>query len=209
MGAGFGGAVSALRLSQAGRSVCVLERGRNFRDQDRPFPEAKEDYPKLLWTDTQDGHIDVRLYKDIAVVVGSGLGGGSLVYANVHYRPDEEIFTEGGWPGEVRNRQVLEPYYARVADMLKIVLATKDLPKMRAMEEATRAEGSGVQMQVHARGSCPDSVDQDDAFAIGFIALNIGATLLRLHQSLRLSKSFPFAEGVLSPVVPLATLSMV
>ncbi|MBI3329267.1 MAG: GMC family oxidoreductase [Nitrospinae bacterium] len=141
VGSGFGGAVAALRLSQAGRSVCVLERGRNFRDQDRPFPESKVEYPKLFWTEAQDGHIDVRFYPDIAVVVGSGLGGGSLVYANVHYLPDAEMFTEGGWPAELGDRRVLAPYYARVADMLKIRPATKDLPKIRAMEEAAHALG--------------------------------------------------------------------
>ena len=97
VGSGFGGAVLACRLAQAGRSVLVLERGREW---------AVEDYPSLsgkhwIWDaerpESENGWIDLRAFRNIAVVQGAGVGGGSLIYANVSVEAEAQAFSRG-WP---------------------------------------------------------------------------------------------------------------
>lgn len=116
IGSGFGGAVAACRLARAGRSVLVLERGRRW---------AAEDYPRdpgdaWVWDqdepEHQNGWIDLRFMDDMWVAQGAGVGGGSLIYANVSIDAKPSSFTSN-WPSEI-NYDVLKPYYARVADML-------------------------------------------------------------------------------------------
>ncbi len=140
IGSGFGGAVTALRLAQNGMKVCVLERGKRY--EKGSFPRTFDEFTKAFWSDTNNGLFDFRLYKDIAVLIGSGLGGGSLIYANVHYRPPEDVFIKN-FPKPIKNRKVLDPYYDLVADMLKIrpVPDWKMLPKSKVMEESARRLG--------------------------------------------------------------------
>ena len=92
VGSGFGGSVSAYRLAQAGRSTIVLERGqayppgsfaRNPYEMSRAFWEPKD---KLF------GLFDIRSFRKLEAIVASGLGGGSLIYANVLLRKDERWF---------------------------------------------------------------------------------------------------------------------
>jgi cholesterol oxidase len=132
IGSGFGGSVMALRLAQAGKKVCVLERGRRYAKED--FPRSFEQFVRSLWTDTNEGMFDFRFSHDMNVVSASGVGGGSLIYANVQIRPDEKIFAEGGWPRQVTGRAQLDPYLDLVADMLKITPVNKTLPKGQAIE---------------------------------------------------------------------------
>jgi cholesterol oxidase len=115
IGSGFGGAVSACRLAQAGLSVCILERGRDYRSH--PVPH---DYTNPLagWLYGHDtGLYDVRATGEMIAVQGAGYGGGSLVYANVQMRPPADAFAS--WPSEY-SRQVLDPYYDLVGYMLDI-----------------------------------------------------------------------------------------
>jgi cholesterol oxidase len=93
VGSGFGGAVAASRLAQAGVDVAVIERGRRFPRGDFPRDTARPD--QLLWH--HGGPFDIRPLNDVLVVLGAGLGGGSLVYANVQMRPPADVFE--GWPG--------------------------------------------------------------------------------------------------------------
>jgi len=93
IGSGFGGSISALRLAQAGKSVLVLERGKRY--QPGEFPRDVTDVNRLFWRypkhkDSQ-GLYDIRFFSSVAAVVASGVGGGSLVYANIHIRPDAVI----------------------------------------------------------------------------------------------------------------------
>ncbi|MEK7400531.1 MAG: GMC family oxidoreductase [Candidatus Poribacteria bacterium] len=140
IGSGFGGSVTALRLAQAGKKVCVLERGKRYAKGS--FPRTFEEFTKAFWSETNNGLLDFRLFKDIGVLIGSGVGGGSLIYANVHYRPPENVFNES-FPKSIRGRKILDPYYNLVADMLKIrpVPSWKKLPKSLVMEETARRLG--------------------------------------------------------------------
>jgi cholesterol oxidase len=113
VGSGFGGAVSACRLAQAGCDVLVLERGRWF---DGDFPrKAGDDW---LWEQGGLGPFDVRSTGEVDVVLAAGVGGGSLLYSNVHLRLPAPVFASR-WPAGW-SREVLDPYYDLVAAMLRL-----------------------------------------------------------------------------------------
>jgi cholesterol oxidase len=139
IGSGFGGGVTACRLAQAGWRVCVLERGRRFGRED--FISEPEEAPTLLWHHllNPDGIFDLRLFKDIAVVTAAGVGGGSLVYANVQLRAHSDVF-DSGWPSGI-DRAALDPYYERVESVLEPVQTPADpeLDKIRAFREMASA----------------------------------------------------------------------
>jgi len=81
IGSGFGGAITACRLAQAGRSVCMLERGRRWGRTD--FPRTIGQLRRAFWNDEDRGFLDYRSFQHIDVIQASGVGGGSLVYFNV------------------------------------------------------------------------------------------------------------------------------
>src|SRR6185369_5997245 len=105
----------------AGRRVVVLERGRRYRPGD--FPRDVKRVEDLFWDEPGHGKrrglYDVRAFDGIGAVVAAGVGGGSLVYANIHIRPDAVIFDDPRWPSSI-NRATLDPYYDKVASMLEI-----------------------------------------------------------------------------------------
>jgi cholesterol oxidase len=141
VGSGFGGGVSACRLAQAGWRVCVLERGRRFARDD--FISEPQQAPTLLWHHLLNpgGIFDLRLFKDIVVLTAAGVGGGSLVYANVQLRAHPEVFS-AGWPAEL-SRAVLDPYYERVESVLepRPTPEQPSLAKVRAFREMAAAAG--------------------------------------------------------------------
>src|SRR6185437_11841578 len=99
IGSGFGGSINALRLAQAGKTVLVLERGRRYEPSG--FPRDVRDVDNLLWRypsrPQSQGLYDVRFFSAIGAVVASGVGGGSLIYANIHIRPDDIVFEDPRW----------------------------------------------------------------------------------------------------------------
>jgi cholesterol oxidase len=119
IGSGFGGSIVALRLAEAGRSVLVLERGQPHAPGS--FPRTPRGMRTNFWAPAEDryGMFDVWSFDALDVVLCSGLGGGSLIYANVMLRKDESTFVReklksGGyekWPVTLEN---LEPHYERV-----------------------------------------------------------------------------------------------
>jgi cholesterol oxidase len=142
VGSGFGGAIAAARLAAAGRRVVVLERGRRYRPGD--FPRDVKRVEDLFWD--QPGHgkrrglYDVRAFDGIGAVVAAGVGGGSLVYANIHIRPDAVVFDDPRWPAPF-TRAFLDPYYDRVAARLEVapVPETIQLAKRDRYREAAAA----------------------------------------------------------------------
>ena len=121
VGSGFGGSIAALRLAEAGRSVLVLERGRRYTPGE--FPREVTDVDRLFWRyrrrRSATGLFDLQILSGIGVVVASGVGGGSLIYANIHIRPDPVVFEDERWPSSI-TRETLDPYYDRVAQMLGV-----------------------------------------------------------------------------------------
>jgi cholesterol oxidase len=143
VGSGFGGGIAACRLAEAGQRVVVLERGRRFAPED--FPATPAEAPTALWHPTfnPQGLFDLRLMKDLSVVTAAGVGGGSLVYANVQLRAPSEVF-ERDWP-EAIDRQVLDPYYDRTEAALLPMEVPEELPKMRSFATAGRQIGKQAQ----------------------------------------------------------------
>jgi cholesterol oxidase len=121
VGSGFGGSISAMRLAEAGKSVLVLERGSRYRPGE--FPRDVRNTDALLWRYPRKprslGLYDIRFFSSLAAVVASGVGGGSLIYANIHIRPDPSVFDDPRWPAGT-DRQSLDPYYDRVARELDV-----------------------------------------------------------------------------------------
>ena len=143
IGSGFGGSVSACRLAQAGRKVLVLERGREWKPED--YPRDPDD--AWIWDEDEpeehNGWIDLRFFDQMWVAQGAGVGGGSLIYANISIDAPSDVFDDG-WPTQI-NANVLDPYYGRVGGMLGI----RQLPdgqlteRTRLMKEAAEAIGEG------------------------------------------------------------------
>jgi cholesterol oxidase len=145
VGSGFGGAVAACRLAQAGVDVGLLERGRRFPLGGFPRHTVRADL--LHWH--HGGPYDLRPFNDVLIVQGAGYGGGSLIYANVQVRPPVDVFATG-WPAGY-SRASLDPYYDLVAYMLDIEPVAEDpatgqLPsKTRQMEAAVVRLGRQAQ----------------------------------------------------------------
>jgi len=141
IGSGFGGAVTACRLAEKGRKV--LERGRRWDVKD--FPRGPGD--AWFWShdepEQHNGWIDIRAYPDMAVVQGCGVGGGSLIYANISVEARPFVF-ERGWPKEI-SYQGIKPYYDKVGRMLNVqeVPDNQWPPKMKLMKEAAEKAGFG------------------------------------------------------------------
>ncbi|MDX1929756.1 MAG: GMC oxidoreductase [Pirellulaceae bacterium] len=118
IGSGFGGAVAACRLAQAGAKVLVLERGRRWTAD--TYPRAADD-PWLFdirRPQKKHGWLDIRFFPKVIVAQGAGVGGGSLCYSSVLLPPSPRIFA-GGWPPEIDFRS-LQPHYDLVSRMLGV-----------------------------------------------------------------------------------------
>jgi len=147
IGTGFGGAVSACRLAQAGARVLILERGRRWTPE--TYPRGPDD-PWLYWNDQphkHNGWLDLRLFQGMAVAQGAGVGGGSLCYSSVVMEADTERFA-AGWPPEVTHAG-LKPYYAKVRAMLapRPIPAGQRTRRFELLEQAAKQLGYGERVE--------------------------------------------------------------
>lgn len=120
IGSGFGGSVSALRLTEKGYRVLVLERGKRFDDQD--FPHTNWNIFKYLWAPVLRcfGIMQLSLFRGLFVFHSSGVGGGSLVYAAVLMEPDERFFGSPAWSHLADWEKILNPHYETARRMLGV-----------------------------------------------------------------------------------------
>jgi cholesterol oxidase len=118
IGSGFGGAVTACRLAEAGARVLVLERGRRWTV--KTYPRGSDDAWVYEHTKPEkaNGWLDLRFYPGMAVVMGAGVGGGSLCYSSVVIEANPERFAQG-WPAEITHAELV-PYYDKVRQMLAV-----------------------------------------------------------------------------------------
>jgi len=118
VGSGFGGAVCAYRLAEAGARVLVLERGRRWTPEEYPRTLADPWLYDHARPHKRHGWLDIRTYRGMSVAVGAGVGGGSLCYSSVVMPADAQHF-DAAWPPEITLAE-LEPYYAKVHRMLGV-----------------------------------------------------------------------------------------
>ena len=118
VGSGFGGSVSALRLSKKGYKVLVVEKGKWFKAND--FPKTNWNFRKWLWIPSIHffGIMKLTFFRHIAVLSGTGVGGGSLVYANTLPIPKSTFFKTGSWSQLLDWEDELAPYYEEALKML-------------------------------------------------------------------------------------------
>jgi cholesterol oxidase len=147
VGSGFGGSVSALRLSEKGYSVAVLECGKRFRDQD--FPKSTWDVRRYFWAPRlgMKGIFRLTQFKDVAVVSGCGVGGGSLGYANTLYVPGKDFFEDPQWAGLADWEAELAPHYEEAQRMLGVVVHEDDDPADQLLRELGEHLGVGETYQ--------------------------------------------------------------
>lgn len=143
IGSGFGGSVSALRLSEKGYRVCVIEAGARFEDKD--FPKTSWRLNKFLYAPRLGLNGIQRIHKlpDVFVLCGAGVGGGSLVYANTLYQPGDEYFLDPQWRDITDWKAELEPWYQVARRMLGVVTNPFFSNSDHAMKKVAEEMGVG------------------------------------------------------------------
>ena len=151
VGSGYGGGVSASRLARCGKSVCVLERGKEFLPGE--FPDRMGEGFSNIQINTGKSCIgsetalfDLHPGKDLHVLVGCGLGGTSLINANVALEADPRVFDDPAWPIELKGGEDLREGYERAQNMLNPIRTPQNiaakLAKFSALEKAAKALGT-------------------------------------------------------------------
>ena len=142
VGSGFGGSVSALRLSEKGYKVAVVEVGRRFEDKD--FAETAWNLRRYFWMPRIGlrGILRMSPFKDVFVVSGSGVGGGSLGYANTLYRPLPGFYKDPQWNGMADWEVELGRHYVTAERMLGVTLYRDEGPADKLLHEYARETGA-------------------------------------------------------------------
>lgn len=143
VGSGFGGAVSALRLTEKGYRVGVLEAGRRFTRSE--LPRNSWDLKNFLWAPTLGlyGIQRIHLLGNVMVLAGAGVGGGSLNYANTLYEPLAPFFDDPQWKDITDWREELGPYYDQAKRMLGVRLNPTMTPSDIHLKATAQAMGIG------------------------------------------------------------------
>ena len=175
IGSGYGGAITAARLSAAlnkPHALCILERGKEW--EPGTFPN---DVPGVITHTRSDlnplGLYEFLNYPDISVIKGCGLGGTSLINANVAIVPDPEVYQLAGWPRSLKYEDMLEYY-----DTARATLAAKPVPDAmnllkvqaldrRARQLGKRAEPLNIAVNFDIEGNNPHGVEQHKCVKCG------------------------------------------
>ena len=143
IGSGFGGSVAALRLTEKGYKVAVLEAGRRFSDKD--FPKTSWRLSKFLYMPRLGlrGIQRIHILPDVLVLAGAGVGGGSLVYANTLYKPPASYFNDKQWNQITDWDDELSPWYDQASRMLGVASNPYFSPSDEAMKQVADQMGVG------------------------------------------------------------------
>ena len=142
VGSGFGGSVSTLRLAEKGYRVGLIECGRRIEDGD--MPTSTWDLRRYFWAPRlgMRGMFRLTVFRDVTVVSGSGVGGGSLGYANTLYRAPERFYADPQWSGLQDWGAALAPHYDTAERMLGVVTVEADDPADQLLREFGREIGA-------------------------------------------------------------------
>ncbi len=143
VGSGFGGSVSAMRLAEKGYSVLVIEKGKRWKAKD--FPTSNWNTRKYLWLPLLRcfGFQKLTFFKEVFIISGVGVGGGSLVYANTHMMPRESFYANPIWSHLKDWKSVLAPYFDKARFMLGSEKFTKEYEEDRVLREVAQDMGRG------------------------------------------------------------------
>ncbi|MQA63583.1 MAG: FAD-binding protein [Actinophytocola sp.] len=147
IGSGFGGSVTALRLTEKGYRVGVLESGRRWNPED--YPKTNWNVRKAIWAPKLGltGPQRISILGKCAVFSGAGVGGGSLIYGNTLYEPLDAFYTDRQWEHITDWRAELAPYY----DQAQRMLGVERNPRMTPADDVIRevARDMGVEDTFH------------------------------------------------------------
>ncbi|GAB4585961.1 GMC oxidoreductase [Nocardia sp. IFM 10818] len=143
VGSGFGGSVTALRLVEKGYRVGVLEAGQRYADDE--LPETSWDLRKFLWAPKLGCYGIQRIHplRDVLILAGAGVGGGSLNYANTLYVPPQPFFSDAQWRDITDWRDELMPYYEQAQKMLGVVRNPHMTPADEVFKQVAEDMGVG------------------------------------------------------------------
>ncbi len=138
IGSGFGGSVASLRLAEKGYSVLTIEQGKRFNPVD--FPKSNWNLAKYLWVPALRffGFQKLSFYSTASILSGTGVGGGSLVYANTLYIPPDEFFNNLSWHRFGDWKTLLEPFYDKASFMLGRKKYSKKNVEDQMLEEVSK-----------------------------------------------------------------------
>jgi len=141
IGSGFGGSVSAMRLTEKGYSVLILEKGKRYQDQD--FAKTNLQFWKYIWAPVlrSFGILQISILKGVMVLHGAGVGGGSLGYANVLEIPTDETFATPAWKEPLPWGEILRPHFATARKMLGAVRNPQLWKADEILEQMARERG--------------------------------------------------------------------
>jgi cholesterol oxidase len=141
VGSGFGGSVAALRLTEKGYRVAVVEAGRRFADDE--FARTSWNLRRYLWAPALGcfGIQRIHLLKDVMILAGAGVGGGSLVYANTLYRPLKPFYADRQWAHITDWEAELAPHYDQAARMFGVVENPTITPADEVMQKVAADMG--------------------------------------------------------------------
>ena len=134
VGSGFGGSVAALRLSEKGYRVGVVEKGKRFSENE--YPRTHWDLRRSFWFPWVKCHgsWSAHLLREVLILHGVGVGGGSLLYANTHFAPPDSVWDDPQWRDLEDWRSIMPAHY----DTARYMLGTAVNPRMGAADEALR-----------------------------------------------------------------------
>src|SRR6476660_8642327 len=143
IGSGFGGSVTALRLSEKGYRVGVLEAGRRFTDD--TLPKNSWHLRDFVWAPKPGctGMQRIHVLKDCVILAGAGVGGGSLNYANTLYEPPQPFYEDPQWAHITDWRDELAPFYDQAKRMLGVVPNPTTTPADEVMRAVAEEMGVG------------------------------------------------------------------
>jgi cholesterol oxidase len=201
VGSGYGGAILAARISSASltsqKTICLLEQGKEWPVGTFPDSLAKVSGAVRHPFINPLGLYEFLPFEDISVIQGSGLGGTSLINANVAIVPDDEVFHELSWPRTVTSDELM-PYYERAANMLEArthpraaeLLKVKALDR-RAREIGRKAEALNIAVNFHLEGTNAYGAQQTPCIDCGdcVTGCNVGAKNTLCMNYLPLAKN--------------------
>ena len=188
IGSGFGGSVSALRLAEKGYRVAILECGRRYGDED--FAESTWNLRRYYWMPKLGlrGIFRMTAFKDVFIVSGSGVGGGSLGYANTLYRARPAFFRDAQW-GELGDwESYLAPHYETAERMLGVDRLPARGAGRPPAEGVRRGDRRRRHLQAHAGRRVLRRARQGGR---GPVLRRRGPAALRLHRLRQLHGRLP------------------